>query len=137
MNILLSFVVAVSAIVSSSWDKWMGSQLVFSMPFLAVYFKHLDMNDEKRFIFAIVYTLFYFANRYDIGFMAILFFVLYFLCDLFLSKFKHNFWTALLYFSMLSFYLNFLSFSFFSFFTGIILISILYFLNLRLITHGR
>ena len=48
MNILLSFLVAVSAIVSSSWDKWMGSQLVFSMPFLAVYFKHLDMNDEKR-----------------------------------------------------------------------------------------
>ncbi|KAF2956767.1 hypothetical protein AS160_04170 [Marinitoga sp. 38H-ov] len=66
--------ILIITLISTSWDRWMGDVLFFSFPiaFLIVQYIFKD----KLYLFAFLYTLIYFASKFDIGLMSIILFIL-------------------------------------------------------------
>ncbi|WGS65971.1 hypothetical protein [Marinitoga aeolica] len=66
--------IIVMTLISSSWDRWMGDVLFFSFPIIFLIVQYLFK--EKMYFFALLYSVIYFASKYDVGLMTIIFFIL-------------------------------------------------------------
>ncbi|MBM7558675.1 hypothetical protein [Marinitoga litoralis] len=66
--------IVILTLISTSWDRWMGDILFFSFPiaFLIVQYIFKD----KMYLFAFLYSLIYFASKFDIGLMSLILFIL-------------------------------------------------------------
>jgi len=134
MGLLLS---AVLTVLISSYDRWLGSYIFFSFPVFLAYLKVLGTEEKNRNILVLVYTVFYFTNKYDLGLMALLFYILYMISDFLFYKIENNIFSVGIYMLPSLVLLCFLSNSLISFILTVVLFTLLYFINMRLIKNER
>ncbi|SHE70897.1 hypothetical protein SAMN02745164_00978 [Marinitoga hydrogenitolerans DSM 16785] len=66
--------ITIMTLISSSWDRWMGDILFFSFPIAFLIVQYLFK--DKMYFFSLLYSIIYFASKYDIGLMTIIFFII-------------------------------------------------------------
>jgi hypothetical protein len=125
------------ALFTASFDRWIGESLFFIFPIFAVYTIELEKSDLFPLYFTFLYTIFYFSSRLELNFIAIIFFCIFLLLNTLLKDFKMNYFKDIFIFSILSFFLSIITRSYFSSIVGIIIMTIAYFVNMRLIINER
>ncbi|POZ88274.1 MULTISPECIES: hypothetical protein [Petrotoga] len=125
------------ALVAASFDRWLGEILFFIFPIIVLYVSNLEKDDHRLLFFVFVYTIFYFNSRFELGFLAIIFFVIFLLINFFLHQLEMTLINALIYVGVLSLYMSVITSSLYPFFWDMIIIFVLYFLNMRLVFNER
>ncbi|UYP00709.1 hypothetical protein OF820_03255 [Oceanotoga sp. DSM 15011] len=134
---MIYIIFIILALMTSSWDRWLGDYIFYSFPIMMVYIQFSDLKDEIKYIVPFIYTLFYFQFRYDVGFVAIIFYILYVFLNWIFKNKELSFITVTIYSGIFTAFLGYLSYSIISSIITMILIIMLYFLNLRLIINGK
>lgn len=133
---MFNILMIIITLAASSWDSWVGDQIVFIFPIFSIYLKFLK-EEEYDLIFTMIYVLIFFSTRYDLGLTAILFYVIYIIFRKIFNELPNNYYGVILYSLPYTTFLSYITNSFFSFITTNIFILILYFLNMRLIFNER
>jgi hypothetical protein len=131
------FIVLVMAIISASWDRWMGEFLFFSFPIISLYTSKFLDNQIYKVLLGLIFTIIYFSTRFSLGFFSIAFFICYILIIEIASFLGTKYLSTLFFSGALALFLSFINYSLFSFVSTIILVSILYFINLRLMFYEK
>jgi len=125
------------ALITASFDRWLGEILFFVFPIIALYVSNLEKDAHRLLFFVFIYTIFYFNARFELGFLAIIFFAIFLLINFFLHQLEMTLVKALLYSGILSLYMSVITSSFYPFFLDMIIILVLYFTNIRLVLNER
>jgi len=125
------------ALIIASFDRWLGEVLFFVFPIIALYISNLEKDDHRLLFFVLIYTIFYFNSRFELGFLAIIFFSIFLLINFFLHQLEISLFKALLYVGVLSIYMSAITSSYIPFFLDMIIILVLYFMNMRLVVNER
>lgn len=125
------------ALFTASFDRWLGETLCFVFPIFAVYTIELEKTNLFPLYFTFLYTILYFSSRFELNFISIIFFSIFLLLILLLQDFKMNYFKDIFIFSILSFYLSLITKSFSSSIIGLIIMTIAYFVNMRLMINER
>lgn len=133
---MFNILMIIISLAISSWDSWVGNDILFLFPIYSIYLKFFK-KEEHDLIFTLIYVLFFFSTRYDLGFTAILFFVVYIIFRKIFNNIPNNYYGVILYSLPYSIFLSYVTYSYFSFITTNVVIIILYFLNMRLIFNER
>lgn len=133
---MFNILMIIICLAISSWDSWVGNDILFLFPIYSIYLK-IFKEEEHDLIFTLIYVLFFFSTRYDLGFTAILFFVVYIIFRKIFNNIPNNYYGVILYSLPYSIFLSYITYSYFSFITTNVVIIILYFLNMRLIFNER
>jgi hypothetical protein len=133
---MLNILMIIISLAISSWDSWVGNDILFLFPIFSIYLKFFK-DEELDLIFTLIYVLFFFSTRYDLGFTAILFFVIYIIFRKIFNNVPNNYYGVILYSLPYSIFLSYITYSYSSFITTNIVIIAFYFLNMRLIFNER
>ncbi|KUK15597.1 MAG: Uncharacterized protein XD53_0970 [Petrotoga mobilis] len=125
------------ALVAASFDRWLGEILFFIFPIIVLYVSNLEKDDHRLLFFVFIYTIFYFNARFELGFLAIIFFAVFLLLNFFLHQLEMTLIKVLLYGGILSLYMSAITSSFYPFFLDMLIILVLYFMNMRLVLNER
>ncbi|GEM_PF-974971 len=125
------------ALITASFDRWLGETLIFVFPICVVYIIALENSEIFPLYYTFLYTIFYFSTRLELNFSAILFFGIFLMLNFLFKNMRMNFFKALIIFCVLSFSLSIMTKSYFSSLIGMIIMIIVYFVNMRLIVNER
>ncbi|PNR97365.1 hypothetical protein X928_10140 [Petrotoga miotherma DSM 10691] len=125
------------ALITASFDRWLGEIIFFVFPIIVLYVSNLEKDDHRLLFFVFIYTIFYFNSRFELGFLAIIFFAIFLLINFFLHQLEMTLIKALIYAGVLSLYMSVITSSLYPFFLDMIIIFVLYFMNMRLVLDER
>ncbi|MBL5981447.1 hypothetical protein HWHPT5561_08065 [Petrotoga sp. HWH.PT.55.6.1] len=125
------------ALITASFDRWLGEILFFVFPIIALYVANFEEDDTRLLFLVLIYTIFYFNSRFELGFLAIIFFAIFLLINFFLHQLEMTLIKALIYVGVLSLYMSVITSSLYPFLWDMIIVFVLYFMNMRLVFNER
>lgn len=133
----LYFVYFLLSLATASFDIWLGETLFFVFPIVLLYIYNFEKNENRILFYVLLYTIFYFVARFSLNFLSIIFFILFLLIHFILNHMKFSLIKAIIFVGIISFYLSFITSSYSSFIVDLILVTALYFINMRVVFYER